>query len=287
MDVPVIIVQARFEASRLPGKMLLPILGQPLILHLLDRLNRTGLPIICALPATPDSDPLFACLRRHGYQTERPDVHGNEVLGRYAAVAIRADTDTIIRVTGDCVLIDPDLVTEALACYQRSRGTLAYVALAKEWPDGLDVEVVSKKALLEAHDCATLTSDREHVTPWIWRQSDRYPSLLLACPFSLGTEKWSVDDTEDLTLVRRIYERLYPIHGRAFGWREIYGLIATEPKIKARIMQQPRNQGYMRQIAQEQGRSPDDESWESRRYGIQDDGEHPRSSDAPHAGRAE
>lgn len=272
MSTPVIIVQARYNASRLPGKMMLPILGQPFILHLMDRLTLTALPLVCALPATPDSDPLFACLARHSYQAERPDVYENDVLARYAAVAIHVNADPIIRVTGDCVLIDPNIVSDALACYEEHPGTLEYVALAQDWPDGLDVEVVSREALLDAHEQATLASDREHVTSWIWKQPDRYPSLLLPCPFALGTEKWSVDDTEDLILVRRIYERLYPVHGRGFGWRDIYGLIMTEPKIKARLMQQPRNQGYMRQVADEQGGAATETSWEQARYGISDHG---------------
>ena len=276
MGNPTIIVQARVEASRLPGKTLIPILGQPLILHLLDRLSQTWLAIVCALPATVESFPLRECLERHGYHVETPTVSGDDLLGRYAAVAKKVNADPIIRITGDCVLIDHQIVTKALIRYEQALGSVSYVALAKEWPDGLDTEVFSRQALMDADEYATLASDREHVTPWMWKQPERYRSSLLACPFDLGTEKWSVDDMEDLTLVRRIYERLYPVYGRGFGWRDIYGLIMTEPKIKARLMQQPRNQGYMRQVANEQGAATTETSWEQARYGVPDHGNDPR-----------
>jgi len=162
---PPVLIQARLESTRLPQKMLAPILGQAMLLHQLDRLSvlfpRERLVVITA--NTVANQGLRDLLGGHGYQVLIPHVPVDDVLARYAEAAQQLEAEAVVRVTGDSPLIDPTVVAEAIQCF--AAGRLDYVALASQWPDGLDVECISAQALYTAHAEATEASDREHVSP--------------------------------------------------------------------------------------------------------------------------
>ena len=97
----------------------------------------------------------------------------------------------VVRVTADCPLIDPGVVRQALELYQRRAGALVYVGFDSSYPDGLDVEVIAFAALEQAWREARLASEREHVTPFIWKQPDRFPQDRVRYPQDLSAQRWN------------------------------------------------------------------------------------------------
>lgn len=222
MSDVVILVQARMGSERLAGKVLKSIAGQPMIGHVMSRCAATpgvARAVLCLSKAESD-DPLWDwALEASGHGTlwkaVRCGAEPNDVLARFAEVASNYPLDTIlVRVTGDCPLIDPCLIRLALDAYG-SGGPLLSTSISDKsgWPDGQDVEVFTVDMLLNANAAATSPEDREHVTPWIKRHYGGVQSLgpdtdlydFRGLPF-----KWSVDTEEDLAFVRRIHEALGP-----------------------------------------------------------------------------
>ena len=262
--MPTIIVQARYESTRFEGKVIEKLMGQPMLLRQLNRLNRyyRNRDVVVALPDTPASkNKLYPILKDHGYKIFiASGIAPNDVLGRFVA-ASKYESDYIIRLTGDCPLIDPEVVfnAENLFCENER-----YTALAGNWPDGLDVEVFTKDMLLEAHANAEFASDREHVTPYIWRTQQK--QNILPCPYDCTSYNWSVDEESDLNYVDRIYQKLTEKYYRDdFNWQDVLNLMqydfasfnwATNPK-------RQRNVAYIEQIRSE-GR--EEENWFKVRY---------------------
>jgi spore coat polysaccharide biosynthesis protein SpsF (cytidylyltransferase family) len=255
-----IIVTARLESQRFPNKVIHLLDGQPMILQQLDRLRTVFIPvrlIVACADTALNHDILAPLLLRHGYDVAIPKVPQDDVLGRFAAV-IQADSqraDAVIRLTGDCPLLDVSVLDAAVKLYHRKAAQ--YVALAKDWPDGLDVEVLAPQTVLDTHEAVSDPSDREHVTPAIWRGETLAPQHqhLLPCPFDLSEEHWSVDTPEDLVSIEQVYRAL----PSGFGWRDVMRYFQRHPHHRP---SGGRNLGYVRQ----QGGT----DWNTLRYGPQE-----------------
>ena len=117
------------------------------------------------------------------------------------------------------------------------------MALGGEFPDGLDTEVIALAALRRAHAEARLRSEREHVTPYVWKHPDRFRLLTVPFPVRLGDQRWTVDQPEDLAFVRAVYARLYR-PGHVFGWREVARLVTQVPALRRLNAGIERNAGY-------------------------------------------
>lgn len=208
----VIIVQARMGSTRLPGKILKEVLGKPLLDYEMERLHRVKHARTLAVATTVASvdDVVEAHCRRKDY----PVFRGSEddVLARYVKVAQALHADAVVRVSADCPLIDPAVVDDAIDLYLTNSPFVDYVSntLERTYPRGLDVEVISFKALQEAHRLATSKEEREHVTPYIWRHPDIYQQLSLTQMQDESSHRWTVDTEEDFALVKNILEALYP-----------------------------------------------------------------------------
>ena len=163
-----IIVQARMTSTRLPGKVLLPLAGKPMLSRLVERLrgvrHADGLVIATTLNAT--DDPISALCEGLGAACHRGSEH--DVLSRYADASRLHGGDVVVRITSDCPLIDPMLIDRVIDTYWE--GGCDYVSnmLPPTWPYGMAVEVFSAAALYEANAAATQDSEREHVTPFIY-----------------------------------------------------------------------------------------------------------------------
>jgi spore coat polysaccharide biosynthesis protein SpsF (cytidylyltransferase family) len=234
---PVAIVQARMGSSRLPGKVLEPVAGQPMLWHIVDRLRHTpGLAKVVVATSTAASDePVRALCVELGV----PCVAGSEldVLDRFHQAAVAHDADPVLRVTADCPFVDPDVVGRVLALYQRgghdytaaATGGVAFYDRRPKFPDGLDVECFSFAALGTAHRDTQVRSDREHVTPYLYR-TKRFRVELVPCDVDRGGLRWTVDHPADLELVRRVYAALYR-PDRPFGMQDILDLIDAQPEL--------------------------------------------------------
>jgi spore coat polysaccharide biosynthesis protein SpsF len=232
-------VQARVGSSRLPGKVLAPLAGQPLVVHVLERVARTpGIDGVALLTSDAPGD---RPLRRLGAQIGVPVVAGSEddVLDRFHLAARELGAETILRVTADCPLIDPLVLGELLTLFQGSpaldhaavaTGAIAAGAAPRRYPDGLDGEVLRAATLDVAWKESSDVYEREHVTPFVWRRPERFRLALLEAPEDLGAERWTVDHGSDLDFVRAVYERLEG--SEPFGYREVLELLAQEPSLR-------------------------------------------------------
>jgi spore coat polysaccharide biosynthesis protein SpsF (cytidylyltransferase family) len=260
-----LVVQARLESTRLPRKVVQPLLGQPLLLQLLDRLTTVfdREDILVAVARTEANAELVGLLHRHGYEARMPEVAPEDVLARYADLAAAEQLDAVVRVTGDCPLLDAQVILELIKAYRSDADDLALMAQSPAWADGLDAEVIAADALLSANAEATRPSDREHVTPYLWRDAARFAQALLPCPLDLSGHCWSVDDAADLRWAERVYLGLYRRAGRGFGWREVYAYLATHPDLWQHATGRVRNQAYVAQLTAEGVSAA---SWEALRY---------------------
>jgi spore coat polysaccharide biosynthesis protein SpsF len=225
-----VIVQARMTSTRLPGKVMMLVAGRPMLSYQIERLRRcrNAARIVVATTTNAADDPIAALCAEEGVDVTRGSEH--DVLSRYFEAARRYDATTVVRVTGDCPLIDPQLVDSAIAAYRDADGRFDYVSnmLEPTWPYGMAVEVFSARALAEAHAEARDDAEREHVTPFIYRRPERYRLKSLTMQPNLSHLRWTVDTAEDFELVRRVLETLYP-RKPAFEMADVLALLAEHP----------------------------------------------------------
>lgn len=199
-----VIVQARMTSSRLPGKMMMPIAGRPLLAHVLERVKKIKQAdiVILAVPASDISTPLRDVASSFNVVTFTGSEH--DVLDRYYMAAKAHDPTVIVRITGDCPLIDPEVCDEVISLRRRHHAEYASNVHPRSFPKGLDCEVFTRLALNRAKQAATDGHDKEHVTPWIIRN---YPKLNLPSgKFNLAKLNWCVDTQEDLERVNGMIE---------------------------------------------------------------------------------
>lgn len=208
----VAIIQARMGSSRLPGKVMKKLAGTPMIGHVVERALRIdGVDqVVVATTRHRRDEPLVRFLSE---TTDILVVRGPEtdVLARYVQAAEEAEAETVVRLTADCPLICPAVSTRVVREFLTRPGDWDYVSntLRRTYPRGLDTEVVSFDALTLAHREAHETGDREHVTPFIRRQPDRFRVRNVSDDTDRSWWRLTVDTREDLDLVSRVYSSLY------------------------------------------------------------------------------
>lgn len=207
-----IIVQARMTSTRLPGKVLKPVLSKPLLAYQIERLRRVTLAdaIVIATTENAADDPIVELSQTLQVGCFRGSEQ--DVLGRYYGAAKQAQADVVVRVTSDCPLIDPQIVDQVIQFYLNHTDRYDYVSnsLQRSYPRGLDTEVFSVRALEQAHREATAPPDREHVTPFIYNHPNRYAIGQVTAAQNLSHHRWTVDTPEDFELIKRMLEALYP-----------------------------------------------------------------------------
>jgi len=205
------ILQARMSSTRLPGKVLMPLAGRPMILRQIERLSRCRQlsRVIVATSTDPTDDPLHANLASEGVDVYRGPLQ--DVLGRFLGCANEFSlSGDIVRLTADCPLIDPSIVDEAIALRSSSGADYVSNGLKRTYPRGLDVEVFPLQVLEEAGRDAVDAYDREHVTPYIYRHPEVYTCRdLLQAERNDRHLRWTVDTPEDYAFVAKVYDALY------------------------------------------------------------------------------
>lgn len=256
MTDTVVIVQARTDSSRLPGKSLASIGDRAMVLRVLDRAAQIGPQVILATTTRSIDDQLVALVESAGVNVFRGST--DDVLGRFTAAAPHG-VGYIVRVTADCPLLDPALGRAALQTLRSTNVDYVSNTLRPTFPDGLDVEAVTADALSEAASSATLLSDREHVTPFI-KRSDRFRKLEIRHDPDLSQHRWTVDDARDLEFVRQLHLRLdrHSAQTRSSMY-SVLEILAAEPWLRDLNRGTERDEGYRRSIEREGvGREPRD-----------------------------
>ncbi|UOG76751.1 glycosyltransferase family protein [Hymenobacter tibetensis] len=202
-----IISQARMTSTRLPGKVLLPVDGLPLLHYHVARAQQSMLPLYLAITVNATDDPLadFATAQHLPYT--RGDEH--DVLARYQYCAATHNLDVIVRVTSDCPLLDGKLIADSVQEYLRVNDSRLYLSnvLERTFPRGLDFEIFSRELLEEAFQQATLPTDREHVTPYIHQNRSgrvRFQHVIRA--ENCSAYRLTVDTVEDFQLIKTLIE---------------------------------------------------------------------------------
>ncbi|MGH8239594.1 MAG: cytidylyltransferase domain-containing protein [Steroidobacteraceae bacterium] len=208
----VIIVQARMGSTRLPGKVLKPIAGRPMLSYQIERLRRVqrGQQLVVATTINPLDDAIVSFCRDAGVDCCRGSEQ--DVLSRYWQAAEQFAATTVVRVTADCPLLDPQLVDLAIETFVDHAGRYDYVSnmITPTWPYGMAVEVLSEQVLREANRESIDAAEREHVTPFVYLRPDRYRIKSLTRHPDLSWHRWTVDTPEDFQLVSLLLESLYP-----------------------------------------------------------------------------
>ena len=236
----VAIIQARMGSTRLPGKVMTKINNVPMIELLIKRLSNSKIinQIVLATSSNDKDLPLVAHIKSMGYEVYIGDE--DDVLDRYFNTAKIFNADVIIRITGDCPLIDSNIVDEVISGFIDSDADYGSNREPPSYPDGLDVEVISMDALEEAYKKAKENFQREHVTPYIIN-SNAYKKFFLINPEDLSAERWTVDEPEDFNVVQNIFNFFYP--SLDFSWKEIMELRKNSPKLFQKNKNLIRNEG--------------------------------------------
>lgn len=213
-----VIVQARMTSTRLPGKVLADLAGKPVLAHVLQRcLAIPGVhAVCCATVDGSEGDQIATLAESLGVVVTRGS--RDDVLDRYFRAALTVHADTVVRVTSDCPLIDPNLCGRVLSLLHQSGADLACNNMPPTWPYGLDCEAFTFAWLERAARQAVKPADREHVTPFI-RNHPEARKVNLPGPTDYGTrQRWTVDYPEDLQFMRKLFARL-PEGPESFDYR--------------------------------------------------------------------
>ena len=229
----VAIIQARMASTRLPGKVLADIGGQPMLVRELERAMRAELvdELVVATTNESDDDPIAELCLDQGYACYRGSTL--DVLDRVYEAAKLHQAEIVVRLTGDCPLIDPSLIDQVIAAFRAAEPPVDFAANRlpddKSFPVGTDVEVCSFAALERAWIEATEPHEREHVMPYLYEGPARFHTLLVRNDQDYSHYRWTVDTEEDLELVRRVFAHF---GGRNdFGWTEILNLFEAQPQL--------------------------------------------------------
>ncbi|CAM8362087.1 HemL Glutamate-1-semialdehyde aminotransferase [Candidatus Methylopumilus universalis] len=224
----VAIVQARMGSTRLPNKVMKSIRGIPMIELLLCRLSLTKEidQIIVATSLDKLNLPLVEHVRKLGYACEEGSE--NDVLDRYLQTAKKYKADVIVRITGDCPLTDAGLVDGLIKHFKTGRLDYLCNNYPPSFPDGLDIEIFTFKALAKANQETNNLFDREHVTPY-FRQSGKFKIATIKHKQDLSTFRWTVDETSDFLVIEQIFNYFHPKTN--FTWQEVLVLQQQQPEM--------------------------------------------------------
>jgi glutamate-1-semialdehyde 2,1-aminomutase len=234
------IVQARLGSTRFPNKVMRHVGGVPMIELLLRRLARSKRlnKIILATTDSARDQPLADHVGRLGYEVFRGSE--TDVLDRYYQAARPHQPSTVVRITGDCPLLDPELVDTAIEAYFAQSVDYLSNTQPPTYPDGLDVEVFSFAVLEQAAADATRPMEREHVTPFMG-ESGRFKIGNFAHGEDLSSERWTVDEAADFEVVSAVFAHFHPRID--FGWQEVLLLRRAQPQLFQANQHLVRNEG--------------------------------------------
>lgn len=259
------IVQARMGSTRLPGKVLLELGGEPMLAQVVERTRRSRLvqQVVVATTSQAEDDPIADLCAQRGYPCWRGNLH--DVLDRYYQAAHHFRAEVVVRITADCPVIDPELIDRTIlaffgqvqpqdtllqaepaektaaglgprrpACWPGAPFDFAANRLPPPWgrtyPIGLDTEVVSFAALERAWLEADQPYHREHVLPYLYEHRERFNILLVHHTEDLGRLRWTVDTPEDYQLLQRIFTAF---GNNAFSWLDVLKLTQEHPEWQA------------------------------------------------------
>lgn len=235
----VAIVQARMSSRRLPGKVMLPLAGKPVLWHVVSRarLIRGVHEIVVATSEDSSDDLISAWCENNSVPCFRGSL--DDVLERYVACAEQYEADVVVRITGDCPLIDPE--TSSLVVHEFLSSSADFASLAGSFPDGLDTQLFSLDSLRIASQATHIKSDREHVGPYIERNPARFNIVEVNRFSGLGHLRLTLDEMEDYLLLIELFDK----HGaESMSFSQVKHVLDRFPELQRINRAIPRNEGF-------------------------------------------
>jgi spore coat polysaccharide biosynthesis protein SpsF len=241
----VAIIQARRGSSRFPDKVIKEIAGKPMLFHVLRRVQNAELVsrVILATTTHP-SDKILANIAKVA-GAEAYLGSADDVLDRYYQAAKQFNAAKIVRVTADCPVIDPSIIDSVIRKFSKTK--CDYASNASTLPEGLGVEVFTFDALKKAWTEAKLMSEREHVSPYIWKNPRLFKLAEVKGKPNFSHLRLTVDYEVDLKFVAKLYRHLFELNPY-FGYRDILSLLDQYPKLSQINRGIPRREGYRRSL---------------------------------------
>ncbi|MDD2889009.1 MAG: glycosyltransferase family protein [bacterium] len=240
------IIQARVGSTRLPGKVFLELEGKKVLEHIIERVKSSKFieDIVVATTVSKKDLEIVKFCSSIGISV----YCGSEedVLDRYYQTARLFKMKHIVRITSDCPLMDPKVIDKVLNLHLRKKSDYTSNTLEETYPDGQDVEIFTFEALKIAWMNAKLPSEREHVTPYI-RKNSKFKKSNLKCNKDYSNKRWTLDNPEDYEFIKKVYENLYNKR-KLFGMKEVLEYIKTNPKIEKINHYIGRNEGYLKSL---------------------------------------
>jgi spore coat polysaccharide biosynthesis protein SpsF len=244
------IIQARMGSSRLPGKVLLDLLGHSVLSHVIARVQaaRGVDEVVVATTNGRDDDVVASEALRYGARVYRGSA--DDVLARYRGAALSVQAQAVMRITADCPLLDPELVTAMLTRFRgraEAGGGLDYLSngLVRTYPRGLDAEIFTAAALERCHAQAVRPHEREHVTPYIYGNPALFSIEAYIGTPDRSAHRWTLDTPEDWQLIESIFHNLG--NGRTiFPTSSVLSLLEKQPELiglNARVQQKAFGEG--------------------------------------------
>lgn len=225
-----VIIQARMGSTRLPGKVLMPLAGKPALSHLISRVSAatTVDGIILATSVLASDDPIAHWCAENGVLCVRGDE--SDVLARYLEAVETHPSEIVVRITGDCPLMDPEIIDRLVTTLKEHPSAPDYHSNTlppRMIPHGLDVEVFRADALRRAGREAIAPEEREHVTPFLYRNPQIFTILRADHPEDISHHRWTLDTPEDNRFLDKVLGALPP---GAFSWRDTLDALRENPE---------------------------------------------------------
>jgi len=231
----VTVIQARTSSTRLPGKIMLPLCEEPLLLRMVERVmtaKYTGKVVIATTTNEEDLATVSLC-KQHNidvYQGSKFDL-----LDRHYQVANKYKATHVVKIPSDCPLIDPAIIDRVIDYFFENEGQYDYVSNLHPatYPDGNDVEIISFAALEQAWENAISPMELEHTTPYIWERPNQFKignvSWETGLDYSMS-HRCTIDYPEDYEFIKQVYEALYPSN-KNFTIQDILRLLDEQPEL--------------------------------------------------------
>lgn len=238
------------NSTRLPGKVLKKVVGKTILEHIIERLRKSKAlnGTVVATTVNREDLEIVALLSRLGVNLYCGSVC--DVLDRYYQTARLHGIEHIVRITGDSPLIDPYVIDDVIKRYFDSGADYCSNILKRTFPDGLDVEAFSFDVLKYAWRNARLLSEREHVTPYIKKNADKFKLVSFENEIDLGDKRWTLDEKEDFEVIKKVFESLYPSNPD-FCMKDILKFLESSPHLEHINRHIVCNEGYLKSLRED------------------------------------
>jgi spore coat polysaccharide biosynthesis protein SpsF len=243
MSKTTVMIQARLGSNRLPRKTLAKIQDKPTIWHVINRVKKIkNIDQVILITTNQISDKILLDVAKEnnilGFTGSE-----NDVLKRHYDCAVQFHADPIIRITGDCPLLDPKISSEILQFFLKNKYDYVSNTIFPSFPDGLDTEVFSFNALQKAHLESKLPSEREHVTTYFTKNPKKFKIKNFPNTTDLSNLRWTVDRIEDLKFIRKIYHYAKP--KTVFSMNTVLKILKNHPNLSKINTNISRNEGHI------------------------------------------